>query len=679
MSDSPVRRLDPLLQPFRIRHVTFRNRIMSASHASGLDDGGMPGERYQQYHEEKAKGGIALTMFGGSSMVSSDSSWGGGQIDMSENRIIPYLQAFSERVHRHGATLMVQISHLGRRADAMSMSWLPVLAPSPIRETRHRNFPREMDRADIDRIVKQYADAAVRAKEGGLDGIETLTSGHLIGQFLSPRTNLRTDGFGGSLENRARFGLMVHDAIRRRVGDNFVAGIRYTIDEIASDGLSFEECLEVAHMYEREGCVDFFNAVVGLIDTDLAIAEYCMPGMSQPTAPFLTQVAAFKKEVKLPVFHSARIQDVATARHAISEGVVDMVAMTRAHMADPHIVNKIAAGQEDRIRPCIGASYCLYKKVNCIHNPATGRELSLPHVVQRSASPGRRVCVVGGGPGGLEAARVASERGHHVTLFEAGQRLGGQVLLAARATWRKDLLAIVDWRASELERLAVDVRLGIYAEAGDILAEKPDAVIVATGGIPDFSWLKGHELCGNVWDVLGSSIKLEDKIIVYDGIGRQQALSCALHLAERGHQVAFFTPDDNAGIEMPYSDRVIFRKRLAQHDVPIRTDQELVEVRRSGGGLLACFRHALTARMTEHETPQVIVEHGTMPVCDMFDKLRTHSANKGVTDNDKLLKGEPQCQGLAAGAFELHRIGDAVTSRNIHSAIYDALRLSMAL
>ena len=191
---APARRThDPLLQPLTIKRLRLKNRIMSTSHASTMDDGGLPKERYQRYHEEKAKGGLALTMFGGSSMVAPDSSWGGGQINVSSDAVIPHLQEFSERIHGHGAAIMCQISHLGRRATSAAMNWLPSLAPSAIRERRHRDIPREMDRADIDRIVADYAAAALRCKEGGLDGCETVTGGHLIGQFLFNRA---ADGEG---------------------------------------------------------------------------------------------------------------------------------------------------------------------------------------------------------------------------------------------------------------------------------------------------------------------------------------------------------------------------------------------------------------------------------------------------------------------------------------------------
>lgn len=671
---------DPLLRPLQIKGLRLRNRIMSTSHASTLDDNGLPKERYQRYHEEKAKGGLALTMFGGSSMVDADSSWGGGQLDVGGDEIIPYFQAFSERIHRQGAALMCQISHLGRRADAAAMNWLPALGPSRIRETQHRSIPKEMDRADIDRVARAYGEAARRCKEGGLDGLETVTGGHLIGQFFSPRTNRRSDEFGGSTENRTRFALMVHEKIRRRVGDDMVVGIRFVVDEGIEDGIDFEECLKIAGILERSGLIDFFNCIFGRMDTELALAEHNMPGMSQPTAPFLKIVGAFKRETRLPVFHAARIADIATARHAISENLLDMAAMTRAHFADPQIVNKLSRGEEHRIRPCVGASYCMYKKVGCIHNPATGREEHLPQIVARSSTPGRKVVVVGGGPGGLEAARVSAERGHRVVLLEAGTRLGGQLLTAVRATWRRDLIAIVDWREAELQRLGVNVRLNAFAESEDVLREHPDAVIIATGGVPDTEWLAGAEHCESVWDVLGDASRAKDDVIVYDGTGRHEAVSCALHLAEHGCHVKFVTIDNMMALEMAYHERVIYRKRFAQNRIDVVLDNQLTKVASAGNRLVAVFRHELTGEESELTASQVVIERGTVPVDGLYHALRAQSVNAGVTDVGALLDGRPQlAMPPTAGQFELHRIGDAVASRNVHSAVYDALRLCTAL
>ncbi|MEM6498624.1 MAG: N-methylproline demethylase, partial [Pseudomonadota bacterium] len=254
---------DPLLQPLQIKHLRLRNRIMSTSHACGLEEGGMPKERYQAYQEEKARGGIGLTMFGGSSNVDIDSPSVFQQLNVGVDEVIPHLEKLSQRVHAQGAALMCQITHLGRRGESNKGAMLPTIAPSVIRETLHRSIPKEIDQADIRRVIAAFAAAAKRCKDGGLDGIETLSGAHLIGQFLSPATNRRTDAYGGSLENRCRFGLEVYEAIRKAVGDDFLVGFRFIVDEGHEAGLGFQECVDIAKIFQSTGMLDFFNAVYG--------------------------------------------------------------------------------------------------------------------------------------------------------------------------------------------------------------------------------------------------------------------------------------------------------------------------------------------------------------------------------------------------------------------------------
>jgi 2,4-dienoyl-CoA reductase-like NADH-dependent reductase (Old Yellow Enzyme family)/pyruvate/2-oxoglutarate dehydrogenase complex dihydrolipoamide dehydrogenase (E3) component len=670
---------DPLLQPLKIKHLTLKNRIMSTSHASGMDDDEMPGERYQRYHEEKAKGGLALTMFGGSSNVAPDSPSTFNQLRVDDDRVIPYFQQFSERIHAQGAALMCQITHLGRRGDPTADCWLPTLAPTPVRETLHRSIPREIDEDDIKRIVRSFGEAARRCYEGGLDGLETHAGGHLIGQFFSPDINQRTDKYGGSLENRARFALMVHAAIRKSVGNDFLVGMRMSIYEDRG-GLSTEDALAIAQLLEREGAIDFLNCVSGRMDTELALAEKNMPGMTQPLAPFLPQVAAFKKELSLPVFHAARITDVATARYAIREGILDMVAMTRAHIADPQIVNKIMRGEEDRIRPCFGASHCMYKKPSCVHNVAAGRETVLPQVIEPTTGDIRHVVVVGGGPAGMEAARVAAERGHRVTLLEATPQLGGQLLLATRAGWRRDMISIVDWRVAELEHLGVQVHYNTYADGADVLEFKPDIVIVASGGLPNFGDLDGKQHCCSVWDVLSGDVKPEKRVLVYDGTGRHEALSCAEYLASEGSSVTLAVIDDRVGAEMGYAERASHRKQLYLNQVKTRHDLVLKSVRREGESLVATLMNDLTDKPVEIETDQVVVERGTFPVDEVFLELKEAAANRGVTDIDALIKTRPQpFSANANGVYLLYRVGDAVSSRSVHAAMLDAFRIAVTL
>ena len=249
-----------------------------------------------------------------------------------------------------------------------------------------------------------------------------------------------------------------------------------------------------------------------------------------------------------------------------------------------------------------------------------------------------------------------------------------------RASWRRDLIAIVDWRVAELERLGVDVRLNSYAEMDDVMREQPDTAIIATGGVPDTEWLDGEQHCDTVWQVLEDASRAKQDVLVYDGTGRHQAMSCALHLAEQDHDVQFVTLDDNVGVEMEYPSRTIYRKRFAENNVRVTTDHALTRVRPSGNRLVATFRHELTGAELELTTSQVVIAHGTVPVDDVFNALRARSINDGVTDIDALLERRPQSpERPANGAFELHRIGDAVTSRNVHGAMYDALRLCCAL
>ena len=669
---------DPLLQPLTIGHITLKNRIMSTSHASGMDKDGYPQEAYQAYHEEKAKGGLALTMFGGSSNVAPDSPNTFNQLHLGNDACIPHLQQFSERIHKHGCAIMCQITHLGRRGDPYGDHWLEMIGPSPVREPRHRAIPREMDEHDIARVIKAFGDTAARCKEGGLDGLETLFGGHLVGQFLSPATNKRTDKYGGSLENRARFALEVYREIRKRTGDNFLVGMRYIVDEGVAEGLTFDDAVKAAKLFEAEGLVDFFNAIYGRMDTYYSLAMHNMANMASGIAPWLEKAAAFKREMSRPVFHAARIADLATARHAIRDGLIDMAAMTRAHIADPHIVAKLMRGEEDRIRPCVGATHCMSKaRPTCLHNPSTGRELGVGHSIEKAADP-RRIVVVGGGPAGLEAARVCAERGHHVTVLEASGQLGGQLLLARQSLWRKDLVGIIDWRVSELEKLGVEVRYNCFAEPGDVTCLSPDVVIIATGGVPNPGWIEGADLCTSSWDMIAGSVAPGDDVLVYDGTGRHSAMTAAEKLSAQGRKVTFVTQDDMVVEEQAYAERVAWKRQMYKLGFEVMRDRELTGVTQEGNRLKATLYNEFTDTTEERIFDQVVVDHGTIPADGIYQDLRAGSANEGIKDIDALIANVPQPKGKRDG-YELYRIGDAAASRNVAAAIYDALRLCRVL
>ena len=669
-----------LLQPFRLRHLTFKNRLMSTSHAPGYVEDRHPKLRYQLYHEEKAKGGLALTMFGGSSNIAPDSPSAFGQIYIGDDSIIPVLQEFSERVHRHGCAIMCQITHMGHRTLWNVEDWLPPLAPSVVCEHAHRSFPKEMDRSDIRRVVRAFGDAALRCKEGGLDGTELLAHGHLINQFWSPLVNRRTDEYGGSLENRARFGLEVLEEVRRRAGDDFLVGIRMMGDEMKEGGLTRDDCLALGKIYADTGMCDFLNVIAGQVGDERGLSK-ALPSMAGPRAPFVHIAARMKEETGIAVFHATRIADLATAEHCVREGFVDMVAMTRAHMADPHIVAKMMRGEEERIRPCVGAGYCIDRiyiggDALCLHNPATGREKTMPHVIEPGPGPRRKVVVVGAGPAGLEAARVSALRGHEVVVFEAAAQPGGQIVLAAKATWRKDLLDVVGWLGSETEHLGVTLHLNRYAEAEDVLAERPDIVIVATGGVPNVEWLEGAQHVVSVWDVLGGQVEPGAEVLVFDDHGDHQAPSAAEFLAARGSAVELVTPDRMSAHEIGATNFPAYLESFYSRGVRLTPDHRLRRVEREGNRLRAVIRNEYSDVDEERRVDQVVVEHGTLPAAELFHALASHARNEGELDIEALIAGRPQeIATNEDGEFMLFRVGDAVASRNIHAAIYDSLRL----
>lgn len=672
---------DPLLQPFRLKHLTLKNRIMSTAHEPGYTVDGKPQLRYQLYQEEKAKGGLALTVFCGSANIAPDSASAFNQIYIGDDDIIPYLQQMAERIHRHGAAVMCQITHLGRRTYWDTDHWLPTIAPSPVREPAHRSIPKEMETWDIRRVIRAYGAAARRCQLAGLDGVEIEAYGHLFDSFWTPLVNRRTDEYGGSLENRMRFALEALTEIRKQVGDDFIVGIRMSGDESTPGGLTFAECVEIMRRLAATGMVDFINVIKGFIATDEGLS-HVIPNMGTPLGPHLALVAKIREEIDLPLFHAARIADVATARAAVRDRIVDMVGMTRAHMADPYIVRKIERGQEDQIRPCVGMGYCIDRiyigrDALCIHNPATGREATMPHIIPKSTGPRRRVVVVGAGPAGLEAARVCAERGHQVILFEANAQVGGQVRIAARAPRRAEIIGIIDWLYAQVRRLGVEVRLNHYAQAADVLNEKPDVVIIATGGLPNTSFLaEGAELVTTVWDILTGAVKPARRVLFFDDHGNYESYSCIEYLAEHGAQIELVTPDRTLAQEIGGTNYPSYFKMLYDYGVVITLNHRLTAVHTRDGQLVATLYNEYNKTTSERVVEQIVVEQGTLPVADLYFELKEGSINQGEVDLEALIHNRPQrLVNNPNGTYQLFRVGDAVASRNIHAAIYDSLRL----
>jgi 2,4-dienoyl-CoA reductase-like NADH-dependent reductase (Old Yellow Enzyme family)/thioredoxin reductase len=677
---------DPLLQPYTLKHLRLRNRLMSTAHEPSYSEDGMPTDRYRLYHVEKAKGGIALTMTAGSAIVAEDSPPAFGNLHAYKDEIVPWLGRLADECHEHGAAVMIQLTHLGRRTNWNKADWLPVLAPSPVREPAHRAFPKEAEDWDIARIIKAYAAAAERMKAAGLDGIELEAYGHLMDQFWSPATNKREDEYGGSLDNRLRFTWRVIDAVREAVGDKFIVGIRMVADEDFEKGLSKEEGVEIARRLAASGKFDFLNIIRGSIETDAALTNV-IPITGMRSSPHLDFAGEVRAATKFPTFHAARIADIATARHAIAAGKLDMVGMTRAHLADPHIVRKVMEGRENEIRPCVGATYCLDRiyeggEALCVHNAATGREATIPHVIRRAEGPLKKVVVVGAGAAGLEAARVAAERGHSVTVLEASGQAGGQVRLAAQNIRRRELIGIVDWRLSELERLGVEIRYDTWAEKDDVLALQPDVVVVATGGLPQNPPLEaGEDLVTSSWDIIAGAVKAAENVLLYDDNGGHQGMTAAELIANVGARLELVSPERFFAPEMGGMNHVPYMRAFHEKGVTITINTRLAAVRREGNQLVATLSSDFAEGWRdERRVDQVVVEHGTLPLDDLYLALKPLSKNGGAVDYERLVEGgEIFPQKRPDAGFTLLRIGDAVAARNIHAAVYDGIRFALRI
>jgi dimethylglycine catabolism A len=669
---------EALLKPLALKHLTLRNRIASTGHAAGLAEDGMPKDRYQLYHAEKARGGIGLTIFGGSSSVAADSPLPFAQIDLRHDRVVPYLESLGKRVHAHGAAVFCQITHLGRRARWDSHNWLPLIAPSATREPAHRSYAKEMEDWDFRRVITAFADAAGRCKAAGLDGVEIIAAAHhLMDSFLSPITNQRTDAYGGSLENRTRFGIEVFTAVRERVGDDFILGLRMAGDELIQTGLDAGECLKIAAIFANSGLIDYISVYQSQGDNFVSLSAM-LPDMSYPPAAFLYLASAIKAEVDIPILHASAIRDVATANRAVAEGHVDLVAMTRAHIADPHIVRKVLEGRPDDIRQCVGANYCGdfagNGGVKCIQNAATGNEAWLPHIHAR-APQRRKTVIVGGGPAGMEAARVAAERGHEVVLFEAEPRLGGQINLAKSVTWRENLTGIVRWLESQIRKKGVEIRLATRADQAAVRAEKPDLVVVATGGSPAAPRVEGAELAVSAWRILDGSVKPGSNVLLYDEAGLHAGAGCAEFMSQRGAAVELVTPDRAVGEDTGHLTHVAYLRKLYQGNVIQTPNMKLASAYTEGNSIIAVLRNEFTGTEEERAVDQIVYELGTLPNDEIYHALRPYSVNLGEVDYDALLESRPQAvRPNENGEFQLFRIGDAVASRNIYAAIFEAAR-----
>jgi mycofactocin system FadH/OYE family oxidoreductase 2 len=563
-----------LFSPLGVGQLRLRNRIVHAPHGTCLAEQNLPSERQARYYAERARGGTALIVME-ALRVHPTSAFSTGSVNGFDPRIVPGLRRVGRAVHEHGAGILAQILHAGRQMTG-AMSRLPVLAPSPIPCAQAKEVPHEMDESEIAEVVAAFGRTARLACEAGLDGVEIHGGhGYLIQQFLSPYTNRRPDGYGGSEEGRLRFALEVIARVRAETGPEPVVGMRISADEFTEGGLGLPEMERIARRLVATGALDYLS--VSQSNYSGTSFPTMIPDMHFAVAPFAYLAAAIRRAVPgIPVVAVARINTPEVAERILAEGQADLVALARAHIADPEFALKAREGRAHEIRRCIACNQgCVgsvhYEKpITCLVNPAAGREQELGLGTLEPAAPPRRVWVIGGGPAGLEAARVAAARGHRITLVERAGRLGGQLALAATVPCRADLGEAVRHLAAEVERCGVEVRLGVEATAEMIEAAAPDAVIVATGSaahVPPLALDDGIPVMTTRDLLAGASPPPGPRVLLYDEDGHFHAAGVAEHLADLGREVEVVTPYAFVGLKLPTVSLVGAQMRLRRKRV----------------------------------------------------------------------------------------------------------------
>ena len=542
-----------LFESLTVGPIQIKNRVVRSPHGTGL-----AGEDLIAYHEARAKGGVGMSTIQATGVHKNAPSG----IPIYSDNCKPFLTEIADRIRPHGMKLFIQIYHPGAGMQGMPENWSASAIPNPMAGV----MPIEMTKGMIDEVVESFALAAGRARDSGIDGIDIhASSGYLIHEFLSPALNKRTDEYGGSLENRMRFMFEVIEAVRAEVGNDIAVGVRLPNEDYVPGGLTAELNAEIAQAVDP--VADYISLHMG------AYWRFHKPiaPSDDPLGVEMASNSVIKPVITKPTMVTGRIMTLDHASALVASGEADMVSMVRALIADPNLVNKARNREENKIRPCIGSNMgCVGqlmsgRSLGCVVNASAGKEQVLTFEPQDRTSNPKKILVVGGGPAGLEFARTATLRGHHVELHEAMQRLGGQVAMAASAPHRGDLGTIIDWLSEEIDTLGVDIHLNSYVDEDRVAEIAPDEVVLATGTTPRQDGLQqatpaehipGYDLphVYASWDILGwgNATNLEGPAVVYDDTGTFEAISVADILLEQGLKVTMVGRNDSVGARLNY-------------------------------------------------------------------------------------------------------------------------------
>jgi 2,4-dienoyl-CoA reductase-like NADH-dependent reductase (Old Yellow Enzyme family)/thioredoxin reductase len=646
-----------LFSPIALRRTEIRNRILSTGHQTYLAKGGLPGEDFVAYHEARAKGGAGLIVveaarFHHTGFTESP------ELIVAHDDCIPGLKNLADAVHKHGAKIVGQLSHSGRVTKRLSGGLRGVAyAPSVIPDQRFHTMPREISVALIEEIIAEAGKAARRFAEAGFDGIELLAShGLLISDFLNPRHNLRNDAYGGSFEKRLRFLADLLAIVRKNLGEGPVLGIRISAEEVEPGSLEKDEVITVCQTLKAMGAIDYINTTYGSM-AGLGGSIHVVPPMEIAHAYVAPKAGTLRAAVGLPVFVAGRINQPQIAEAVLAAGQADMCGMTRAMISDPEMANKAREGRVDDIRACIGCNqacighYHMGTSISCIQNPVTGRELKLGNAAKAAAA--KRILVAGGGPAGMKAALTAAERGHRVTLYESKPRLGGQVLLAQLLPDRAGFGGLVTNLQHEMKLAGVEVKLNAPLSTEIVEAELPDAVIVATGGLPYRPEIEGAEDAHvlDAWAVLEGRANPGGRVLVADWRCDWVGMGLAEKLAREGRHVRLAVTGTHAGQNLQQYLRDHWAGKLHKLGVEVIPYARLFGVDAD----TAYLAHIVTGEpIIASEVETVVLALGHRPETSLEDEL----APLGVP---------------------LHLAGDCLSPRSAEEAVYEGMMAGLAV